>query len=163
MSHRLGIDVGGTFTDVLIQDADGRVQLVKTPSTPADQSEGVARGVALVCEQAGIAPRDITALLHGTTAATNAVLEGRGARVGVVVTTGFRHLFHLAEAWTPGPLFGFMVYDRPPPLVEVRLVAEVPGAWTRPGPRSSRWTSRRRGAPSSTWWPRAPRRSRSAC
>ena len=65
--------------------------------------------------------------MHGTTAATNAVLEGRGARVGVIVNEGFRHLFHLAEAWTPGPLFGFMVYDRPAPLVAVDLMAEVPG------------------------------------
>ena len=65
--------------------------------------------------------------MHGTTAATNAVLEGRGARVGVVVNEGFRHLFHLAEAWTPGPLFGFMVYDRPAPLVGVELMAEVRG------------------------------------
>lgn len=128
MSHRLGIDVGGTFTDVLIQNAsDGHVRLVKTPSTPADQSEGVLRGVSLVCEQAEVGPADLSAVLHGTTAATNAVLEQRGAKVGVLVTEGFRHMFHLAEAWTPGPLFGFMVYDRPAPLVDVRFVAEVPG------------------------------------
>ena len=65
--------------------------------------------------------------MHGTTAATNAVLEGRGAKVGVIVNEGFRHLFHLAEAWTPGPLFGSMVYDRPAPLVAVDLMAEVRG------------------------------------
>jgi len=125
--HRLGIDVGGTFTDVLVQAPDGAVHLVKTPSTPADQSEGVVTGIELVGEQAGVPLREVGAVLHGTTAATNAVLEQRGARVGVLVTSGFRHLFHLAEAWTPGPLFGFMVYDRPRPLVGVPLVAEVPG------------------------------------
>ena len=127
-THRLGIDVGGTFTDVLVQDhASGQVRLLKTPSTPWDQSEGVIRGVSLICEEAGIAPRELSAILHGTTAATNAVLEQRGAKVGVLVTEGFRQLFHLAEAWTPGPLFGFMVYDKPEPLVDVELVAEVPG------------------------------------
>lgn len=127
-THRLGIDVGGTFTDVLVQDhASGAVRLLKMPSTPSDQSEGVIRGVSLICRDAGIAPRDLSAILHGTTAATNAVLEQRGAKVGVLVTEGFRQMLHLAEAWTPGPLFGFMVYDKPEPLVDVDLVAEVPG------------------------------------
>jgi N-methylhydantoinase A len=127
-AFRLGIDVGGTFTDVLVQDdATGQVRLLKTPSTPWDQSEGVIRGVSLICDDTGIAPSELSAILHGTTAATNAVLEQRGARVGVLVTEGFRQMFHLAEAWTPGPLFGFMVYDKPEPLVDVDLVAEVPG------------------------------------
>ena len=58
--------------------------------------------------------------------ATNAVLERRGARVGLIATDGFRYLLHLAEAWTPGPLFGFMVYDKPEPLVELEDVREVP-------------------------------------
>ena len=127
-SRRLGIDVGGTFTDVLLHDAgDGSVRLLKIATTTGDQSRGVVEGLEEVCRRAGIGPEELGALMHGTTAATNAVLEGRGARVGVVVNEGFRHLFHLAEAWTPGPLFGFMVYDRPAPLVGVDLMAEVRG------------------------------------
>ena len=127
-SRRLGIDVGGTFTDVLLHDAgDGSVRLLKIATTTGDQSRGVVEGLEEICRRAGIGPEELGGLMHGTTAATNAVLEGRGARVGVIVNEGFRHLFHLAEAWTPGPLFGFMVYDRPAPLVGVDLMAEVRG------------------------------------
>jgi N-methylhydantoinase A len=127
-SRRLGIDVGGTFTDVLLHDAgDGSVRLLKIATTTGDQSRGVVEGLEEICRRAGIEPEALGALMHGTTAATNAVLEGRGAKVGVIVNEGFRHLFHLAEAWTPGPLFGFMVYDRPAPLVPVDLMAEVRG------------------------------------
>jgi N-methylhydantoinase A len=128
MAHRLGVDVGGTFTDLLLHDGDsGRVWLAKTPSTPHDQSEGVLEGVRLIAEAAGIEPDRLQAILHGTTVATNAVLERRGARVGLIVSEGFRHILHLAEAWTPGPLFGFMVYDKPDPLAELENVREVGG------------------------------------
>jgi N-methylhydantoinase A len=127
VGYRLGIDVGGTFTDLLLHDEEqGRTWLAKTPTTPRDQSIGVISGIEQITGQAGIAPSDVTAILHGTTAATNAVLEKRGARVGVVVTAGFRSIFHLAEAWTPGPLFGFMSYEKPEPLVSTDRVVEVP-------------------------------------
>jgi len=126
MTYRLGVDVGGTFTDLLLHDSDGgRVWLAKTPSTPDDQSRGVLTGIDLITEQAGIAPADLDQILHGTTVATNAVLERRGARVGLIATDGFRYLLHLAEAWTPGPLFGFMVYDKPEPLVALEDVREA--------------------------------------
>ena len=69
---------------------------------------------------------ELDAILHGTTVATNAVLERRGALVGLIVTRGFRQILHLAEAWTPGPLFGFMVYEKPEPLTDTRYVREVP-------------------------------------
>jgi N-methylhydantoinase A len=127
VAYRLGVDVGGTFTDVLLHDSTGeRVWLAKTPSTPEDQSIGVIEGVRLAAEKAGIELSDLDAILHGTTVATNAVLERRGARVGLIVTRGFRHILHLAEAWTPGPLFGFMVYEKPEPLTDTRYVCELP-------------------------------------
>jgi N-methylhydantoinase A len=127
MAYRLGVDVGGTFTDLLLHDSDGgRVWLAKTPSTPEDQSRGVLNGIALITEQAGIEAGALDQILHGTTVATNAVLERRGARVGLIATDGFRYLLHLAEAWTPGPLFGFMVYDKPEPLVALEDVREAP-------------------------------------
>jgi N-methylhydantoinase A len=127
MPLRLGVDVGGTFTDLLLHDSEsGRVWLAKTPSTPADQSIGVLDGIRLVSERAGIRPSDLDAIIHGTTVATNAVLERRGARVGLIVSGGFRYMLHLAEAWTPGPLFGFMVYDKPEPIVDLEDVREVP-------------------------------------
>jgi N-methylhydantoinase A len=87
MAYRLGVDVGGTFTDLFLVgdgngDGGGRFR-VKTPSTPADPSEGVLTGVRRICEEAGIDVGDIRNILHGTTVATNAVLESKGARVGL--------------------------------------------------------------------------------
>ena len=83
-------------------------------------------GIRLAATRADVGLPDLDAILHGTTVATNAVLERRGALVGLIVTRGFRHILHLAEAWTPGPLFGFMVYEKPEPLTDTRYVREVP-------------------------------------
>lgn len=117
---RLGVDVGGTFTDLLLHDEKTqRTYEAKTPSTPEDQSIGVAAGVKLICEKAGISPSDVELILHGTTVATNAVLEGKGARVGLLVTEGFEYTLHLAKAWTPGPLFGWINMEKPDPLASL--------------------------------------------
>jgi N-methylhydantoinase A len=125
--YRLGVDVGGTFTDVLLHDSEQqRMWLAKTPSTPHDQSVGVIDGIRLAAERADVTLPELDAILHGTTVATNAVLERRGALVGLIVTEGFRQILHLAEAWTPGPLFGFMVYEKPEPLTDTRYVREIP-------------------------------------
>ena len=83
-------------------------------------------GIRIAAGRAGIELSELDAILHGTTVATNAVLERRGALVGLIVTNGFRHILHLAEAWTPGPLFGFMVYEKPEPLTDTRYVHEIP-------------------------------------
>lgn len=124
---RLGVDVGGTFTDLLLHDERSRrTYQAKTPSTPEDQSIGVAAGVKLVCEKAGISPSDIALILHGTTVATNAVLEGKGARVGLLVTEGFEYTLHLAKSWTPGPLFGWINMDKPEPLASLGDTRGVP-------------------------------------
>jgi N-methylhydantoinase A len=124
---RLGVDVGGTFTDLLLHDEKTqRTYQAKTPSTPEDQSIGVAAGVKLICEKAGIEPADISLVLHGTTVATNAVLEGKGARVGLLVTEGFEYTLHLAKSWTPGPLFGWIVMDKPDPLASLADTRGIP-------------------------------------
>lgn len=124
---RLGVDVGGTFTDLLLHDeATQRTWQAKTPSTPEDQSIGVAAGVRLICDKAGISPQDISLILHGTTVATNAVLEGKGARVGLLVTQGFEYTLHLAKSWTPGPLFGWIVMDKPEPLASLADTRGIP-------------------------------------
>jgi N-methylhydantoinase A len=124
---RLGVDVGGTFTDLLLHDErTQRTYQAKTPSTPQDQSMGVAAGVKLICSKAGIAPSEISLILHGTTVATNAVLEGKGARVGLLVTEGFEYTLHLAKAWTPGPLFGWIVMDKPDPLASLADTRGIP-------------------------------------
>lgn len=124
---RLGVDVGGTFTDLLLHDERSRrTYRAKTPSTPEDQSIGVAEGVKLICEKAGVSPKDIDVILHGTTVATNAVLEGKGARVGLLVTAGFEYTLHLAKAWTPGPLFGWINMDKPDPLASLADTRGIP-------------------------------------
>lgn len=118
---KLGIDVGGTFTDlVLYDDHLKKTYRAKTPSTPQDQSIGVAEGIKLICKIADVEMSQIDLILHGTTIATNAVLEGKGARVGLLVTKGFEYTLHLAKSWTPGPLFGWIVMDKPEPLAALR-------------------------------------------
>jgi N-methylhydantoinase A len=129
MAYRLGVDVGGTFTDLFLvgdDDGDGRYR-VKTPSTPADPSEGVLTGVRRICEEAGIDVGDVRNILHGTTVATNAVLESKGARVGLITTQGFQQILHLARSQTPGPLAGWIIMIKPDPpasLADTREAVE---------------------------------------
>jgi N-methylhydantoinase A len=131
MAYRLGVDVGGTFTDLFLVgdgngDGGGRYR-VKTPSTPADPSEGVLAGVRRICDEAGIEVGDIRNILHGTTVATNAVLESKGARVGLITTQGFQQILHLARSQTPGPLAGWIIMIKPDPpasLADTREAAE---------------------------------------
>src|SRR4029077_5473272 len=100
---------------------------VKTPSTPADPSEGVLTGVRRICAEAGIEGADIQNILHGTTVATNAVLESKGARVGLITTQGFQQILHLARSQTPGPLAGWIIMIKPDPpasLADTREAVE---------------------------------------
>jgi N-methylhydantoinase A len=128
MAYRLGVDVGGTFTDLfLVEDTDHRQWRVKTPSTPADPSQGVLSGVRRICEQAGIGPDALRNVVHGTTVATNAVLESKGARVGLITTRGFGQILHLARSQTPGPLAGWIIMIKPDPpasLADTREAVE---------------------------------------
>lgn len=116
MAYRLGVDVGGTFTDLmLVHDESGVVHRVKTPSTPADPSEGVLTGVRRILQESAVDAGDLSHVMHGTTVATNAVLEAKGARVGLITTRGFRQILHLARSQTPGPLAGWMIMIKPDP------------------------------------------------
>ncbi len=127
MSYRLGVDVGGTFTDVLlIDESSGSTQRAKTPSTPADQSVGVLEGIRKVCALAGIEPSEVAHFLHGTTVATNAILEGKGARVGLVTTAGFRQVLQVARSFVPGGLAGWITWPKPTPLAHLEDTVEVP-------------------------------------
>jgi N-methylhydantoinase A len=110
MGYRLGVDVGGTFTDLVqVNDETGAFYRTKTPSTPADPAQGVLEGLRRICRESNIQAGDLTHILHGTTVATNAVLEGKGARVGLLTTEGFREILHLARSQTPGPLAGWII------------------------------------------------------
>ena len=128
MAYRLGVDVGGTFTDLmLVRDEDGATYRVKTPSTPADPSQGVLVGVRRILEESGMAPGELASIMHGTRVATNAVLESKGARVGLITTEGFGQILHLARSQTPGPLAGWMIMIKPDPpaaLEDTREAAE---------------------------------------
>ncbi len=126
MSYRLGIDVGGTFTDLLLfNEKTGEIQLTKVSSTPQDQSIGVINGIHKIAAQAGIKPNDIKAILHGTTVATNAVLEGKGAKVGLITTKGFEQILHVARSQTPGPLAGWIIMIKPDPMAPLALTRGV--------------------------------------
>ncbi|MBJ3777473.1 hydantoinase/oxoprolinase family protein [Acuticoccus mangrovi] len=98
---RVGVDVGGTFTDIVLDRPGEGIVVHKVPSTPADQSEGVVKGVTEICRIAGIEPSTIDMVLHGTTVATNMVIERKGARVGMLTTKGFRDILHMARHKRP--------------------------------------------------------------
>lgn len=102
---RVGVDVGGTFTDIILERSgeggNGQVVVTKVSSTPHDQSEGVLQGILKVCELAGVQPGEIDAVFHGTTVATNMVIERAGAEVGMITTRGFRDILHMARHKRP--------------------------------------------------------------
>ena len=127
MTARLGIDVGGTFTDLLLLDEDnGEIRLLKTPSTPEDQSVGIIGGTTALLDRANVRPGDIRTVLHGTTVSTNIVLEEKGAKVGLLVTENFEQVLHLARSQTPGPLAGWMIMKKPDPLADLEHTRGVP-------------------------------------
>ena len=126
MSYRLGVDVGGTFTDLLlVNEKNGQAWSAKVPSTPADQSIGVLSGLARVCERAGIDPQQIDHVMHGTTVATNTVLTGTGARCGLVTTKGYRQVLQIARSYVPGGLGGWVIYNKSPPLAPLSCTIEA--------------------------------------
>jgi N-methylhydantoinase A len=98
----LGIDVGGTFTDLILADTEkSKLSIYKLPSTFPDPSEGVFIGIEELCGTEGIAPQSVSYLFHGTTVATNAMLENKGARTGMVTTKGYRDILHIGRHQRP--------------------------------------------------------------
>ena len=91
---RLAVDIGGTFTDIAIE-IDGEISTAKTLTTPERPVDGVIRGIGFALEQAGLDPSQFTSVIHGTTLATNALIERRGAKVGVIGTEGFRDILEI--------------------------------------------------------------------
>ena len=122
MTYRLGVDVGGTFTDfLLLNEATGETRTAKVPSTPEDSSVGVLNGLSKICDSSGIDPADIKLVMHGTTVATNAVLTGRGAKVGLITTSGFEDTLQVARSFCPGGLGGWVTFVKKPLLAPLEL------------------------------------------
>ena len=126
MSYRLGVDVGGTFTDLLlVNEKTGELQTAKVPSTPEDSSIGVFNGINKVCANANVDPSKITSVMHGTTVATNTILEGSGAKVGLITTKGYRQVLQIARSFVPGGLGGWVIYNKSEPLAPLSLTMEA--------------------------------------
>lgn len=122
MSYRLGVDVGGTFTDfLLLNEATGETFTAKVLSTPEDSSIGVLNGLARICEESAVDPSEIKLVMHGTTVATNAVLTGRGAKVGLVTTAGYEQTLQVARSFCPGGLGGWVNFVKRPLLAPLEL------------------------------------------
>jgi N-methylhydantoinase A len=111
---------------MLFDESSGRYWRHKTPSTPHDPSVAVLDGITAICQQAEVDPQQIVQIMHGTTVATNVILEGKGARVGLVTTAGFKQILHLARSQTPGPLAGWMIMIKPEPPATLKDTREVP-------------------------------------
>lgn len=123
----LALDVGGTFTDVILAERSGRrLWVTKSASTPSDPAAGFFVGVEKILAQSGASATEIALVLHGSTVVTNAIIEGKGARTGLVTTAGFRHVLEIGRAEIPraANLFGWVKPKRP---VLSRNVFEVAG------------------------------------
>jgi N-methylhydantoinase A len=124
LETRIGVDSGGTFTDVCLVGEHGELAVYKLASSPQDPSETILKGIAATLEQEGREPESVRYLGHGTTVATNAVLEGRGASTGVITTEGFRDLLELGRQRRPH-LYDLQA-DKPEPLARRAFRFEVP-------------------------------------
>ena len=115
MPYRVGIDIGGTFTDLVFLDESGNVISVKVPSTPADYAKGIESGLGALQREGRISGDAISEIIHGTTVATNTILEHKGARTGLLTTEGFRDVLEIRRLRMP------VLYDlrwrKPEPLV----------------------------------------------
>ena len=124
MRYRLGVDVGGTFTDLVLYDVEtNAMELTKTPSTPANQAEGVTTGIEMLIDRLGVPAAEIGFFIHGTTVATNTLLERKGARTALVVTAGFRDVLQVGRQDRPD-LYDWRI-PRTEPLVPRHLRFEV--------------------------------------
>src|SRR3981189_1491698 len=130
--YRRGVDVGGTHTDlVLLDTTSGELLVEKVASTPKNPALGVLNGVAKLIAR-GIAPEEIGFFAHGTTITTNALLEMRGAKVGLLITKGYRAVQEIQNQARDGNLFDYF-YAKPAPIAPQSLTREIPERSDQPG------------------------------
>ncbi len=127
-SLRIGIDTGGTFTDIVCVDtASGTVRVTKVPSTPANPALGLVNGVSKILGEIGADEGAIVGLAHGTTVATNALLQGAIDSLGLIVTDGFRHVLEIARQAVPDGYGNSYFWVKPERPVPLELIREVGG------------------------------------
>lgn len=125
MSYRIGVDIGGTFTDLVLFDHEtGELDQTKTPTTPADPSEGASNGIKKLLDDTEVTGSDVDQIIHGTTVATNTVIEGDGAKTALVTTEGFRDVLEIGRQARPN-LYDFWE-TKPDPLVPRERRLTVP-------------------------------------
>ena len=122
--YRVGVDIGGTFTDIVLAGDDGSIATRKVLSTTQDYGCGIVVGLQELFREHNLAAEAVEGVVHGTTVATNAILEGKGARTALITTQGFRDVLELRRIRIP-ELYN-LFYERPDPLVPRRLRFEVP-------------------------------------
>jgi N-methylhydantoinase A len=115
-TYRVGVDIGGTFTDIVLLGSDGSVHTKKISSSVEDYARAIVDGLTQLFAETGLAARAIEEIRHGTTVASNAILEHKGARVGLVTSKGFRDVLELRTLRMPR-LYD-MAWTKPPPLIE---------------------------------------------
>ena len=120
---RVGIDIGGTFTDIVVSRADGSLQTKKVSSTVDDYSRAIVTGLVEVLRAGGLTPPEVEEVRHGTTVASNAILERKGARTGLIATEGFRDILEIRTLRMPR-LYD-MTWQKPPVLVPRHLRVTV--------------------------------------
>jgi N-methylhydantoinase A len=125
---RIGVDTGGTFTDIVAVDTgSGAMRVTKIASTPLNPAVGLVRGVAAILQKAGATAADVSSLAHGTTVATNALLQGEIASLGLIVTSGFRHILEIARQSVPEGYGNSYFWLKPERIVPLRFVCEAGG------------------------------------
>jgi len=121
-SYRVGVDIGGTFTDIVLLGDDGTIHTKKISSSTDDYARAIVEGLVEVFQETGLAGKAIEEIRHGTTVASNAILEHKGARVGLITTKGFRDVLEIRSLRMPR-LYD-LAWQKPPPLVE-RFLRQV--------------------------------------
>ncbi|WP_439604769.1 hydantoinase/oxoprolinase N-terminal domain-containing protein, partial [Shinella sp.] len=120
---RIGVDIGGTFTDLVLIEDGGQVTHAKVSSTPSAPEEAVLKGISLLISQAGLEMADVVEIVHGTTVGSNTLLQKVGAKTGLITTKGFRDVLEIGRLRTPN-MFDLQ-WEKPEPLVRRRHRLEV--------------------------------------
>ena len=139
--YRCGVDIGGTFTDIVFLGTDGSVITKKVSSTPDDYGRGIVSGITGLLDDLGLTPDVVEGVVHATTVATNTILEFKGVRTALVTTEGFRDVLEMRRLRIP--VLYDLQYEKPAPLVPRRLRFEIP---ERLGPKGEVWRELDEGA-----------------